>query len=130
MKKSFLLNSILTVILTVVTCNILPGQTNTGTELYGQQEKPLNFSISPNPVSGNQFQIQFKFPINEPYLHSVSVVFTNLIGQTVFTYIPNADELTTGRIMFYPEQMKLDKGVYFVKLTIGDQFKVHKMVLR
>jgi hypothetical protein len=89
---------------------------------------PLHFSISPNPVTGTYVLVSFQ----DASLSSgqVQLSVTNVIGQSLYTHLINQSDLDRGSIRIEIADLKLSKGLYFVKMASGEQSFTQKLVLR
>ncbi|MBU6325656.1 MAG: T9SS type A sorting domain-containing protein [Bacteroidetes bacterium] len=90
--------------------------------------RELHFSISPNPVNGTYVVVNF----SEAALKSgqVQLSITNVIGQSLFSHIINQSDIERGSIRIELADLKLSKGLYFVKMASGEHSFTQKLVLR
>lgn len=90
--------------------------------------RELHFSISPNPVNGTYVLVNFSeasFPKGQ-----VQLSITNVIGQSLFSHIINQSDVDRGSIRIEIADLKLSKGLYFVKMSSGEHSFTQKLVLR
>jgi hypothetical protein len=89
---------------------------------------PLHFSISPNPVTGTYVLVSF----HEADIAGgqVQLSVTNVIGQSLYTHLINQSDIDRGSIRIEIADLKLSKGLYFVKMASGEQSFTQKLVLR
>lgn len=86
------------------------------------------FSLNPNPVSGNYFDINFDFTESEH--PSVVVNITNVLGQVIYGYQLKHVDFVNGKLRIDLSDAKIDKGVYFVQLKSGESTKTLKLAVR
>ncbi len=96
------------------------GPENVSVGLEKQANSNTQFEVSPNPTNGDfkmyldsQGQVDYKLSIN------------NMLGQEIYT----EDISVNGKYVKDLSLTGLDKGVYFVKLTNGEESLVKKIVL-
>ncbi len=87
-----------------------------------------SFSISPNPVSGNTFALQFSF--SQVQFPNAQLSISNLLGQTIFKYSLKKVDYDNGSVIIDVSETKLEKGVYFVQLKSGEVSKTVKLAIR
>lgn len=88
----------------------------------------LEFAISPNPVNGTFVSVNFPNAQIRP--GQVQLSITNVIGQSLFTHIINQSDIDRGTIRIEIADLKLSKGLYFVKMASGEHSFTQKLVLR
>lgn len=88
----------------------------------------IDFTISPNPVSGNSFTLFFDF--KTPLQGDVTVSITNLIGQTIYSKVLSDADVKAGNVRFSIDDLKLDKGFYMIKLSYNASSQFQKLVIR
>jgi hypothetical protein len=90
--------------------------------------RELHFSISPNPVIGTHVLVSF----SEASLKNgqVQLSITNVIGQSLYAHLINQSDIERGSIRIEIADLKLSKGLYFVKMASGEQSFTQKLVLR
>ncbi len=88
----------------------------------------LEFAISPNPVNGTFVSVNFFNAQIRP--GQVQLSITNVIGQSLFTHIINQSDIDRGTIRIEIADLKLSKGLYFVKMASGEHSFTQKLVLR
>jgi hypothetical protein len=97
-----------------------------------QAEAPVaagpNFTMSPNPVNGTYFYINFTFTESE-YPNTLLNI-TNVLGQVIYTYELKHVDFANGRVRVELSDAKLDKGIYFVQLKSGEVTKTQKLAVR
>lgn len=87
-----------------------------------------SFNITPNPVVGSYFNIDFGFKYAE--FPKAVVVITNVLGQTVYTHALTAADYSNGFIKINVSESKLDKGIYLVQIKSGEANKTLRLVIR
>ena len=87
-----------------------------------------NFTMSPNPVNGTYFYINFTFAESE--YPNTFINITNVLGQVVYTYQVKHVDFANGRVRVELSDAKLDKGIYFVQLKSGESTKTQKLAVR
>lgn len=86
------------------------------------------FTLNPNPVTGSYFFINLEF--SEAEFPNAKVTITNVLGQAVYVAPIRKTEFATGKIRIELADAKLDKGVYFVQVSSGDNTKTLKLAVR
>jgi hypothetical protein len=86
------------------------------------------FSLNPNPVNGNFFDVNFDF--NETDYPSTVINITNVLGQVVYAYQVKHVDFINGKVRIDLLDAKIDKGVYFVQLKSGEATKTLKLAVR
>ncbi|MBC7426307.1 MAG: T9SS type A sorting domain-containing protein [Bacteroidia bacterium] len=89
---------------------------------------PFSFTIYPNPVVGDELQISFD--ISEKPSKAVVFTITNVIGQNLYTYSLKEEDFRNGKFTINLDELKLEKGIYLIKMTSGENSKIQKLVLR
>ena len=97
---------------------------------FDANENPLGLTISPNPVTEGNVTFHFKVLKSGISSENATIQLTNLIGQQVYLTKLSDIDLTKGYVRLEIEQLKLDKGIYFVKFSVAEYSKVQKMILR
>ncbi|MBS1614282.1 MAG: DUF4397 domain-containing protein, partial [Bacteroidetes bacterium] len=83
--------------------------------------KAINFNMLPNPTSGN---VTFTFNVSEPTATTIDVV--NMNGQIVSQVL---DGTVSGKQKITANLNGLAKGIYFVRVTNGEQTANSKLVI-
>jgi 5-hydroxyisourate hydrolase-like protein (transthyretin family) len=97
---------------------------------FDTNENPLGLTISPNPVTEGNVTFHFKVLKSGISSDNATIQLTNLIGQQVYLTKLSDVDLSRGYFRLEIEQLKLDKGIYFVKFSVAEYSKVQKMILR
>ncbi len=87
-----------------------------------------SFTVSPNPVAGNAFTVSFQFGAKQ--FPSAELTITNVLGQKVFTYGFTAADYLNRSVRIDLGETRLDKGVYFVKISSGEHSSLQKIAVR
>lgn len=96
--------------------------------ITGPASSGPSFAMSPNPVNGSYFDIQFDFTESE--FPKTIINITNVLGQVVYGYQLKHVDFENGKVRIDLSDAKLDKGVYFVQLKSGDFTKTLKLAVR
>jgi len=88
----------------------------------------LAFTISPNPANGTYITVNFNLQPSNAGQVALSV--TNLIGQSMYTHIIQQGDIQRGYVRIELADLKLSKGLYFVKMSSGEYSNTQKLVLR
>lgn len=86
------------------------------------------FTLNPNPVTGSFFFVNLEFTEND--FPNARVTITNVLGQVVYNAPIRKTEFATGKIRIELSDAKLDKGVYFVQVSSGENTKTLKLAVR
>jgi len=86
------------------------------------------FTLNPNPVTGSFFYVNLEFTESE-FPHA-RIAITNVLGQVVYNAPIRKTEFATGKIRIELSDAKLDKGVYFVQVSSGENTKTLKLAVR
>lgn len=85
------------------------------------------FAVYPNPATGNEILISLKnFKNNAGSVLTIS----NVIGQVLFTYHITEADIANGNFKVYLSEHEIRKGMYFLKISSGEQSTLKKLVVK
>ena len=85
------------------------------------------FDVYPNPASGSEILISLKNYKNKV---GSTLTISNVIGQVLFTYIITDSDLLNGSFKVNLAENDIRKGMYFLKLSSGEQSTLKKLVVK
>jgi len=86
------------------------------------------FTLNPNPVTGDFFDINLDFTESEYPITVINI--TNVLGQVVYVVPLKHVDFMNGKVRIELADAKLDKGIYFVQLKSGEATKTLKLAVR
>ncbi len=118
-----ILKKIFTVLLVLLPLFITVQADNNGPVANGP-----GFTLNPNPVNGNFFDINLDF--TEAEYPNTLINITNVLGQVVYAYQLKHVDFANAKVRIDLAEAKLDRGVYFVQLKSGEYTKTLKLAVR
>lgn len=97
------------------------------THVDGVEDNVLPFTVYPNPLSTGKLVVNLGF---EQSNADVSFSIINVLGQPVYTYAVTAKDYTNGSFSVDLSNISVDKGIYFMKMSLGDKSSVQKLVIK
>jgi hypothetical protein len=88
--------------------------------------KPV-FDVYPNPATGNEILINLKDFKNNA---GSTLTISNVIGQVLFTYHITQADIENGSFKINLSENEIRKGMYFLKLSSGEQSTLKKLVVK
>lgn len=125
MMKKFAAAIAMTLLL-VVSAN---AQSNAGMLNPGTEDHALAFTVSPNPAAATS-EITINFNLKPTQSGQVSLSITNLIGQSLYGHMVQAGDIQNQSVRIDLANLKLSKGLYFVKMSSGEFSFTQKLVIR
>jgi uncharacterized protein YdeI (BOF family) len=104
-------------------------QSNAGMFNPGTEDHALAFTVSPNPAAATS-EITVNFNLNASQSGQVSLSITNLIGQSLYAHMVQAGDIQNKLVKIDLADLKLSKGLYFVKMSSGEYCFTQKLVIR
>lgn len=88
-----------------------------------------DFEVYPNPATGSEILISLK---NLEYKSGseVKLTISNVIGQVLFTYYLTDADLANGSFKVNLSENDIRKGMYFLKISSGDQNTLKKLIVK
>lgn len=116
-------------IILVLLCQVSSAQqSNVNNTTIASHSTELEFQIYPNPVNGNFFIVKFDFSAQQ--YPDAELKITNVLGQLVYTHNLDKTDYINKSIRIDLADFKLEKGVYFLKLSSGDDSRLQKIAIR
>jgi hypothetical protein len=104
-------------------------QSNAGMFNPGTEDHALAFTVSPNPAAATS-SITVNFNLKPAQSGQVSLSITNLIGQSLYGHMVQAGDIQNQSVRIDLADLKLSKGLYFVKMSSGEFSFTQKLVIR
>jgi len=122
-----LLGCIIISLVVVFSAPALKSHQMSSTPVDGVQDNVLPFTVYPNPLTAGKLMVNIGF--EQP---STDVVFSinNILGQLVFSYSVAAKDYTNGSFTVDLSNINIDKGIYLMKMSLGDKSSVQKLVIK
>lgn len=124
MKKFAL--AIAATLLMLVSAN---AQSNAGMYNPGTEDHALTFTVSPNPAAATS-EITVSFNLKPTQSGQVTLSITNLIGQSLYGHMVQSGDIQNQSVRIDLADLKLSKGLYFVKMSSGEFSFTQKLVIR
>jgi hypothetical protein len=86
------------------------------------------FTLHPNPVTGTWFHINLSF--SESDYPNARFSISNVLGEVIYAAPIKKTEFAGAKVRVDIEDIKLDKGVYFIQVFGGDKSKILRLVVR
>jgi len=97
------------------------------TPVDGVVDNVLPFTVYPNPLTTGKLMVNIGF---EQPNAEVTFSINNVLGQLIFSYVVSAKDYTNGSFTVDLTNINFDKGIYLIKMSLGDKSSVQKLVIK